>query len=431
MKLHIEPGRRSQLSRGGRIFASLVFFLIAAGALFVRMDPSWLRWVFVLVSLVGLGTLVIWRSHEQEELEEEDLIEIARQAIHTEAERLDNKRADLERILMSYGEWMEFPDFEKLQQTEWQGEVPGADQRVTEILDEQADKLLSGFSSGEFWEDGKFQTRKLLIELFNFMEQIAQVYYPEADRPILETNLESLLKAVNRASLQVILLLEELPLLDIKEMNIRKASDSVRKASKVYRKYEELQPFLEPVRYLWQGSKFLLTSNPLIAAGWIAGTEILWKGGKRIGKKAMDAYLLSLVRQTLGILAWETAGIYDKSYRYRSPDWVYGMELVHMASEFEPTTDLTRAVFKELGSLPFRSSYDRIFLYRCLANHVSPKPERFEASTWLSDELSGEICDKLGDFTVKNLEETESKAYHKWNREMRNRLLPQTEVDKA
>ena len=34
-----------------------------------------------------------------------------------------------------------------------------------------------------------------------------------------------------------------------------------------------------------------------MAAGWIAGSEILWKGGKKVGKKAMDAYLLSLVRQ--------------------------------------------------------------------------------------------------------------------------------------
>ena len=198
-----------------------------------------------------------------------------------------------------------------------------------------------------------------------------------------------------RASLQVILLLEELPLLDVKEMNIRKASDAVRKASKVYRKYEEIQPILEPFRYLWQGSKFLLTSNPLMAAGWIAGTEILWKGGKKIGKKAMDAYLLSLVRQTLGILAWETAGIYDKTYRYRSPDWIYGLEIVHCASEFEPTTELLRAVFKELGSIPLRSSYDRIFLYRCVASHVSPKPTQFAACEWLPSEMANDIAEKL------------------------------------
>jgi hypothetical protein len=44
-------------------------------------------------------------------------------------------------------------------------------------------------------------------------------------------------KAVNRASLQIILLLEELPILEVKEMNLRKVSENIRTASKVYRKY--------------------------------------------------------------------------------------------------------------------------------------------------------------------------------------------------
>ena len=60
------------------------------------------------------------------------------------------------------------------------------------------------------------------------MERIASVYNPESDRPILETNLEALLKAVNRASLQIILLLEEVPLFEVKDMNLRKVSDNIR-----------------------------------------------------------------------------------------------------------------------------------------------------------------------------------------------------------
>jgi len=81
-------------------------------------------------------------------------------------------------------------------------------------------------------------------------------------RLLLETNLESLLRAVNRASLQVILLLEEIPILEAKEMNLRKVADGLRKASKVVRKYEDLQPYLEPVRYHWQGSPRWLSSQP-------------------------------------------------------------------------------------------------------------------------------------------------------------------------
>ena len=424
MKYHLDVGKRSQLSRGGSLVAGMIFLSMAIASIFVNIDPSWMRWVFCLISLGGLGTVLLWKTHARDEIETEDLIEIARNSLRTETDRLDSKRNELERVLMSYGEWMEFPDFDKVDKIEWRGRVEGADQRITELLDEQSDKMLTDFSAGVYWEDGKFQTRKLLIELFNFMEKIAQIYYPDAEKPILETNLESLLKAVNRASLQTILLLEELPLFDVKEMNIRKASDAVRKASKVYRKYEEIQPILQPVRYLWQGSKFLFASNPLLAAGWIAGSEILWKGGKKIGKKAMDAYLLSLMRQSLGILAWETAGIYDKTYRYRNPDWIYGLELVHFVSLFEVTPKMLRQVFKELGSIPLRSSYDRIFLYRCVANHVSPKPARFGAAEWIPFEMAQDLSDRLTKFTGTVLDDDDlnSKRYEIWQKDMMTRV---------
>ncbi|MDF1752368.1 MAG: hypothetical protein P1U89_06325 [Verrucomicrobiales bacterium] len=424
MKFQLEVGKRSQLSRGGSLLAGLIFLSLGIASIFVDINPTWVRWVFCLVNFAGLGVLVLWTTSAREEIAEEDLIEIARQSIQTEAERLDGKRLELERVLMSYGEWMEFPEFGKVEKIEWKGKIEGADQRITQLLDQQSDKMLADFSTGIYWEDGKFQTRKLLIELFNFMEQIAQIYNPDAEKPILETNLESLLKAINRASLQTILLLEELPLFDVKEMNIRKASDAVRKASKVYRKYEEIQPLLQPVRYLWQGSKFLFASNPLLAAGWIAGSELLWKGGKKMGKKAMDAYLLSLMRQSLGILAWETAGIYDKTYRYRNPDWIYGLEIVHFASLFEPTPALLRSVFKELGAIPLRSSYDRIFLYRCTANHVSPKPGRFGAADWLPIIMAQDMGRRLIDFSqaVLNEEDLVSKRYEIWRNDMEVRI---------
>ena len=237
--------------------------------------------------------------------------------------------------------------------------------------------------------------------------------------------MESLFKAVNRASLQIILLIEELPILEVKEMNLRKVSENIRKASKVYRKYEELQPYLKPVRYLWHGSKMLITSNPLLAAGWIAGSELLWKGGMQIGKRAMDAYLLSLVRQTLGIVAWETAGIYDRTHRYRSPDWVYGVELAHLLSKFDTTQEVLRESFRELGRIPLRSTYDRIFLYRCIAQNASPKPGLFAQPELLPVATRIALRDQLLAFYEKNISAnaaTENAATLKWKAGLEERL---------
>src|SRR5690606_25194728 len=193
--------------------------------------------------------------------------------------------------------------------------------------------------------------------------------------------------------------------------------ENIRKASKVYRKYEELQPYLKPVRYLWHSSKMLITSNPLLAAGWIAGSELMWKGGMHLGKKAMDAYLLSLVRQTLGIVAWETAGIYDRTHRYRSPDWVYGVELAHLLSKFEATQEILRETFRELGKLPLRSTYDRVFLYRCIAQNASPKPSLFAQPELLPVATRFALREQLLAFYEKHISAntaSENAAVQKW-----------------
>lgn len=420
---------RSRLTRGARLAGGLCFGALAILSIAAGIEPAWAKWTVFVVSLSGLLALLFWRTPPAPAGPtggDEDLVEIARLAIRSEADRLVSKRRDLERILMTYGEWMEFPDFKALQETDWKDEAHIAmDARVAEHIDREADLALQRFSSGVYWASGTFEGKQLLIDLAAFTESIARIYRPDSKLPLLELNLESLFKAVNRASLQIILLLEELPILEVKEMNLRKVSENIRTASKVYRKYEELQPYLAPVRYLWHGSKLLLTSNPLLAAGWIAGSELLWKGGKHLGKKAMDVYLLSLVRQTLGIIAWETAGIYDPTHRYRSPDWVYGVELAHLLCQFDETPEILRETFRELGKLPLRSTYDRIFLYRCVAQNASPRPKHFSQAELLSLEARRQIRDRLVAFFEKHIGEAgpmSNEATRKWRAGLEERL---------
>ncbi len=403
--------------------AGVALALLAIGAFWARSDLGHLAWGFGAVAMAGLAALVTWKPHESGTQTADDALAVAQEAIRQEAERLDSRRAELERVLMAYGEWMEFPDYQELREVDWVTPQRSArDAEVAALLDAESDRILQKFSSGAYFEGRQFQTKLLLLELWSFMEQISRIYQPESERPFLETNLESLLKAVNRASLQVILLLEEVPIVEAKEWNLRRMSEGVRKASKVIQKYEDLQPFLDPVRYLWQGSKFLLASNPLLAAGWIAGSELLWKGGKRFGKRALDGYLLSIVRQTLGIIAWETASIYDRTHRYRNPDWVFAIELAHLVSCFPLTPATVREALKELGGIPLRSSYDRIFLYRCVAQQVSPKPERFAQADLLTAETRELIVQRLEHFRAAHIETPKPRQLVSWRKELAKRL---------
>jgi hypothetical protein len=411
------------MTRAARLGAAVALGLLGAGAVLVRMEPEWVGWVFFGVALAGLLGLVLGKVKVSEEPGEEELLEVAREAIRSEADRLDARRTEMEKKLMAYGEWMEFPDYDELHEVNWA--VSGRseqDSKVAELLDAEAERMMARFSTGVYWEGGNFETRLVLTELMDFMEEIAKVYQPESEKPFLETNLESMFKAVNRASLQVILLLEEMPIVEAQEWNLRKVSDGVRRASKVYEKYEWVRPYLNPVRYLWHGSKLLLISNPLTAVGWIAGSELLWKGGKSLGKKAVNAYLLSLVRQTLGIVAWETASIFDSTHRFRNPDFVYGVELAHLVSQFPMDRETLRGALKELGKIPFRSTFDRVFLYRCVAQQVSPKPERFSQADLMDEDVREAIFKQLTEFLNQHVEEASDKEIAKWKSGVLKRL---------
>lgn len=397
--------------------------LLAVGTFVMRQELGGVAWLFFGVALAGILILAVCRSEDSEAKEVDEAFRVAEEAIKREAQRLDARRAEIEKVLLAYGEWMEFPDFRELQEIEWATpERSAEDAEVAGLLDREADRMLEKFSNGAYWEGGQLQSRMLLLELWEFMESIARVYHPESERPILETNLEALLKAVNRASIQIILMLEEVPLIEVKNLNVRQVSEAVRKASKVVRKYSDLQPILSPVRYLWQGSKFLLAANPLLAAGWVAGSELLVRGGKKFGKRALDGYLLSMVRQTLGIVAWETASIYDRTHRYRDPDWVYAVELAHLVSEFPLTRDGLREALKELSATPLRSGYDRIFLYRCVVQHVSPKPERFAQSDLLTEETRRMIGERLHKFCSEQVEGVKERKLNSWRKGVGKRL---------
>jgi hypothetical protein len=353
----------------------------------------------------------------------EEAFRVAEEAIKREAKRLDSRRAEIEKVLLAYGEWMEFPDFDEIRNVEWATrERSGRDAEVSNLLDREADRVIRKISAGEYWENGQLRTRVILVELLEFVEKIAKIYSPESARPLLETNLEELLKSVNRVSLQVILLLEEIPILDVKDWNLGQVADKMRQAGKVVKRYEDLQPILGPVRYLWQGSKFLLASNPLVAAGWIAGSRLVGHAGRKIGKRSLDSYLLSMVRQILGIVAWETASIYDRTNRFRDPEFVYGVELAHLVSKFPLTSDSMRGALRELGQLSLRSSYDRIFLYRCVAQHVSPKPDRFAQAELLTEETRRQIGVRLHAFFDKHVEEAREKEIAAWRKGVGKRL---------
>jgi len=418
--------RRARLTVGAKMAVAGFFLLFGSVPIFASVEPRWVAYVLFSLSLIGLLVVVFGNAPATAPEEGDELIEIARGALASEAKRLDAKKRDLEKLILTYGEWLESPDYAELEKTDWHDEFHlELDARVARLLDQESDLMLKRFGSGAYWTDGRFEGRQLLLDLISFVESIARIYQPDSPRPLLEMNFEKLLKAINRASLQLILLLEEIPMLKLQEMSLRKMADHIRNAAKVYRKIDEMQPIFQSMRYLGHGGKVLLAANPLLAAGWIAGTELIWRGGKAFGARLAESYLLSLVRQALGIIAGETVGLYDRSHRYRNPEWVYGVELAHLLSKFDATQAVLREAFRELSRLPLHSTYDRVFLYRCIAHNTSPKPELFASPKVFSEEVRKQLFEKLVKFfdrNIKSKEGLDNKQTHQWRESLRERL---------
>ena len=74
------------------------------------------------------------------------------------------------------------------------------------------------------------------------------------------------------------------------------------------------------------------------------------------------------------------------------------------------------------GAVPLRSSYDRTFLYRCVAQHVSPKPERFAQPELLSHEVRHQIAARLLGFQQAFELEAEPKKLARWRSGVGKRL---------
>jgi len=81
-----------------------------------------------------------------------------------------------------------------------------------------------------------------------------------------------------------------------------------------------------------------------------------------------------------------------------------------------------RDALQELGKTPFRSTYDRIFLYRCLAQHVSPKPKNFAQPDLLEKETRKAIFTPLQSFRSRRLSEARDKDLAAWESSLASRL---------
>ena len=356
---------------------------------------------------------------------ERKALESVRQQLEKESMRFEKQRQTFESRLMTYHEWMEFPSRPPFEEEEVVRKDPDAterDRRVLEIVQTASDRIFEGFQKDRYSEQGKFEPRLLANDVIDFIGDIAELYQPEAHEPLLETSVEKLAKALNHISLQLLFQLEQLPL-NVKDYSLAKAYEHTRTASRFYQYYKTLSPYLPYANYTWQLGKLVLTgANPIATGTWMLGSEFLRRTGRSISKHYVDRYTLKLTGHSIRIVGNDAAMLFDDDYRYRDPNWIYGVELAEMVHQFPLSRQTLREALAEVGNLPLRNSYDRIFLYRCLALSRSPQPDTARNGLGLTMEQRHQIAERLERFLWHHVRGRRPELVDRWMKGAGDRL---------
>jgi hypothetical protein len=131
---------------------------------------------------------------------------------------------------------------------------------------------------------------------------------------------------------------------------------------------------------------------------------------------------LALLSNLVRVVGYEVAAIYGGDFRHRDANWIYGAELAHLIASFPLSREGLSAALKEIGALQFRSEYDRVFLYRCLAAHQSAQPEKYHAMDCLLSDERHAIATRLEKFLDLYLHGRSADRVATWKQGVEERL---------
>lgn len=438
--------------------------LVAAGVLAMwvaaAVNYAALGWWQVPVYLGGLvallGTLLFRRelsTAEQEvenlrhELQDEDSrLEEERKAfskLQREVERqfeeqgrkLDKREAELASRLVAYHEWMEFPQPIDLNRTDAAGVAPlfpdMSDEQLSELtrkdrammalLKDETKILYDNITSNKYAVEGKFSPSLLRDDAYELVGKVARIYQPGVQQPLLETNMPLVVRAASRACLHFLVLLDDLPL-NVKDYSFSSMYSYVRSAVNAYRMYKSTEPYWPYVNTAYYLGRFAMGANPLTMGAWWFLGALGKQGAQAVATRVINRQALALLSDVVRVIGYEVASIYGGDFRHRDANWIYAAELTELLHQFPLSRDSLSHALKEIGALQLRGEYDRIFLYRCIAGHLSARPQNFRALACLSSAECRAIAGRLEKFLNTFIHGKTADRVQKWKTGVEARL---------
>jgi hypothetical protein len=342
-----------------------------------------------------------------------------------QAGQLDAREEALARRLLTFHEWMEFPEPLTLAA----GPAPAGniselvrkDRQLMELLKAETQILYDNIITNKYVVEGKLLPLLIRDDVQQLVLKVARLYQPAAENPLLEVSLNQIIRAASRGSLNLLVVLDELPLA-VKDYNLNSLYQYVRGAVEAYRLYRKTEPYWPYVNTAYYLSRFAMGANPLALGAWWFLGSLGKHGATAIAQQVVNRQALALLSSVVRVIGCEVAAIYGGDFRHRDANWIYGAELAELVSAFPLSREGLSAALKEIGALQFRSEYDRVFLYRCLAAHQSAQPGRYHAMDCLLSDERHAIATRLEKFLDMYLHGRSADRIAAWKKGVEERL---------
>jgi hypothetical protein len=438
------------------LLIGVALFLTLLTAVISFRPSSWQFWSLMTAAVCGLIAVIrVWprRMDEDPEVaairakltagylknqEQAEAFEKARTLLLSDLEnrthRLDERERSLVTRFARFQEFLEYP-IEDVHAERVSGalqKLSDQDRQVREILEAEAERVYEKIRRNGYTVNGRVDDLAIRNEALELVKRVAKVYKPECENPLLETSFEQLARAASRICLHTLVLLEQLPV-QVQHYNINTLYSYIRKAVVGYGVYQQATPWF---KYLSRGiyaGRMVSTANPATLGAWWLATELGKRGAQMVVENVVDRQAVALLHELVTIIGVEAAGIYGTGFRQRDSAWIFGTELVELIQSFPASGESLKAGLQIVTTLPLRSEYDRVYLYRCLANHRSAGLHLAD-SAMLTREEREIIANKLEQFFKTNIHGAKESRLKRWREGFEQRFdlrLKLTPSDKS
>ena len=353
--------------------------------------------------------------------------EAVQEELREEFQRLDTRERQLADRLVAFHQWQEFPEpidvAAEAGRDEPVAELAEKDRRMLALLQRESERLFDDIRRNKYMVDGAFDSALVRDDVHRLVRQVASIYLgQDVDNPLMQTSMSLVLRSASRVSLHFLVVLEQMPV-RVQDYSIDRLYGYVRQGVKAYEMYKAAEPYwnnwIKPGFFL---GRLAMGANPLMLGAWWFVGALSSQGATAITTRIVNRQALALLYNVVRVIGFEVATMYSGDFRYRDANWIYAAELTEMLHCFTASRESVLHAMREVGALQLRNEYDRVHLYRCLAEHESAGPRRIAAADCLTLDQRRAVAHRLERFFLRFIKDRTPTRVRRWHEAVEERM---------